>query len=172
MTAPRKSVVVFDTNQYAGSFERELCAFVTGQVGECGVGAKTAESVRDTLQHLAWYLDHVASEADDRGVFRPAALWPTPGRFNDGYGTFHDDTPEVRAKLEGDCATAQFPAYESVAIFVAELPPEDVLAEMVARAQAFCKTRHIEYRGCRLFKPQSNPRESGGLACYGEVRQG
>ena len=29
---------IIDTDQYAGNFERELCAWTTGQIGECEVG--------------------------------------------------------------------------------------------------------------------------------------
>lgn len=31
------------TNCYAGNFERELCAFMTGQVGDCEVGDEFVE---------------------------------------------------------------------------------------------------------------------------------
>lgn len=39
-----KYILVADTNQYAGNFERELCAYITGQYGECSVGADIAKS--------------------------------------------------------------------------------------------------------------------------------
>ena len=29
---------VIDTKQYAGNFEREMCAHITGHIGECEVG--------------------------------------------------------------------------------------------------------------------------------------
>jgi len=34
---------IIDTDQYAGNFEREMCAYLTGTVGECGVGDEFAE---------------------------------------------------------------------------------------------------------------------------------
>ena len=38
-TTPKNGYgLVVKTNSYAGDFEREYCAYVTGQVGECEVG--------------------------------------------------------------------------------------------------------------------------------------
>ncbi|KKK83825.1 hypothetical protein LCGC14_2789530, partial [marine sediment metagenome] len=31
-------IFIIDTDSYAGNFEREMCAYITGRVGECGVG--------------------------------------------------------------------------------------------------------------------------------------
>ena len=38
--------LVIDTDQFAGSFEREMAAFCTGHVGECGVGESMAALFR------------------------------------------------------------------------------------------------------------------------------
>lgn len=35
-------IFVVDTEQYAGNFERGMCAFMTGMLGECGVGSEEA----------------------------------------------------------------------------------------------------------------------------------
>lgn len=32
--------LIVETNRYVGSFEREMCAFMTGHIGDCGVGRK------------------------------------------------------------------------------------------------------------------------------------
>jgi hypothetical protein len=151
---PESKIVVIDTDSYAGNFEREMCAFITGQVGECHVGSGVAWEEEENIRHLSWFKDHIAQEEDDDQCARPASIWQTPGRFNDGYGGHYDDTPEVRASLDPRCASARHPAYESVAIFVDELPPDEVLAEMVERAQAYCAEHGIKYRGCRLLEPQ------------------
>jgi len=117
-------VVVFDTDDYAGNFERQMCAFLTGRVGECEVGQEIAELVAPTLRHSAWYEEHVVEEPDDHGVWRPATAWPSPdGEFN------------------------------SVAIFVDELPAGEVLSEMVERAQEFCGPPHNSVLGLSLIKP-------------------
>jgi hypothetical protein len=137
---PFHKVIVFDTDRYAGNFEREMCAYVSGQYGECEVGRELAESVLPTLKHRQWYEEHVVSEPDEHGCWRPTSIWPTPG----------DNDPEH--------------PYESVAIFVDEFPPVAVLAEMIARARAYCTlaTKHalglyVEgpryLRGLRFFAP-------------------
>lgn len=34
---------VIDTDAYAGNFEREMCAYMTGHVGDCAVGDDKAK---------------------------------------------------------------------------------------------------------------------------------
>ena len=36
-------MIIIDTDTYAGNFERELCAYVTGIVRDCEVGIEIAE---------------------------------------------------------------------------------------------------------------------------------
>lgn len=62
-------VVVIKTDAYAGNFERELGAYLTGHVGECEVGS---EYVDEQTQEL--FDDYIADKADDHGVFRPVGL--------------------------------------------------------------------------------------------------
>lgn len=169
---PESKIVVFDTTAYAGNFEREMCAFITGQVGECQVGMEVAREIQEDLRHLAWYEHNIVHEADDHGCERPTYIWPTPGRFNNGYGGHYDDTPEVRATLDARSATANFPAYESVAIFVEALPPEDVLAEMVERAKQFCTDNNIGYKGCRLLEPRYETKHMRVVVGHDEVHRG
>ncbi len=149
---PDAKVVVIDTCQYAGNFEREMVAYITGQFGECGVGDGVADEERENIRNLDWFDDHTVQVADDNGCERPASIWPSPGRFNDGYGGHHDDTPEARKAL-GSRGFARHPAYESVAYFVDELPPAQVLEEIVARAREFCAHNALTYLGCRLMEP-------------------
>jgi len=122
---PQRKFIVFDTNQYAGNFEREMCAYITGRYGECQVGEDIARQVQDELQHQVWYEGYIAHETDDRGCSRPAATWGDPaGRSHTG-----------------------------VAIFLEEFPPDEVLAEMVARAKQFCVKNRLKLLGCRLLQP-------------------
>lgn len=86
--------VIVDTTHYAGNFERELCAWLTGQVGECGVGAEIAEEAAGALRHAGWWRDHVVQMADDHEVFRPVSLAATPGFFNHGMGGAFPDTED------------------------------------------------------------------------------
>jgi len=44
-----KHSFIIDTNEYAGNFEREMCAYCTGQIGDCGVGEEEAEKFEKIL---------------------------------------------------------------------------------------------------------------------------
>lgn len=75
---------VVDTDTYAGNFEREMCAFMTGRIGECGVGKKSRRQYRDAGHKPL--RDLVESHSDEHGCFRPVTIWATPGWLNDGMG--------------------------------------------------------------------------------------
>lgn len=61
--------VLVKTNSYAGNFERELCAFMTGHIGECGVGGELVEPIITAL-----FDGYIESEPDDHGCFRPVEI--------------------------------------------------------------------------------------------------
>lgn len=84
--------VIVDTNKYSGNFEREMCAYATGQIGECGVGE---DEVDENMPHAKWWEEHVIHQ-EDEGCYRPVALSATPGYINDGMGGHYEDTPENR----------------------------------------------------------------------------
>lgn len=184
-------VIVIDTDHYAGNFEREMCAYITGQYGECGVGKETADRVSSEIKNLSWWQENIAEETDEHQCHRPTSIWPTPGWFNNGMGKSFRDVPEQyevarqmaveehreslnqsiripKDRLErGDfedprpgawtkeaCERAianakaemeriekhelsRHPAYLSVAIFVREFPPQEVIDEIVERANEF-----------------------------------
>lgn len=77
-----------DTDTYAGNFERELCAYITGQIGECKVGQADAELAEKELneEELKLFDEIITTHPDDHGCHRPVSIFPTPGFFNDGYG--------------------------------------------------------------------------------------
>jgi hypothetical protein len=70
-------VVVVATDKYAGNFEREMCAYCTGVVGDCGVGKDLAAE----FPHGEWH-DRMLQFPDDHGCHRPASIWGGP-KFND-----------------------------------------------------------------------------------------
>ena len=92
-------VVAIDTNEYSGNFEREMCAFITGQIGECGVGDHLIVEAREELAEdtfnntLEWIEEHIVQESDDNGCYRPCSIWPTPGWYNNGMGGHYKDEP-------------------------------------------------------------------------------
>lgn len=63
-----KFAVVIKTDSYAGNFEREMCAHLTGCVGECEVGKDYVDEI------IKEKFNNVRDEADDNGCYRPVAL--------------------------------------------------------------------------------------------------
>ena len=191
--------LIVDTDQYSGNFEREMCAWVTGQIGECGAGIEEAEEQKELIVHLNWWEENIYDVPDEHSTYRPCAIEITPGYFNNGSGLHFIDTPENRVigkqkaientiayhentknfckqalkdnifpqnwskegcertlknietsienvKTRGDV----YPSYQSVAIFVDEMPPNDVYEEFKARCVLFCEKEVIQLLGFRI----------------------
>ncbi len=121
MTEPPANAWVFviDTEQYAGNFERELCAFLTGQVGDCGKGDDYVDHLKDRPS-----FENVWHVPDDHGAHRPASIWATPGWSNDGKGN-HSKKP------------GKWPAHLSVAIFFESRPTPEQIKFLKANAAKF-----------------------------------
>lgn len=90
--------ILIHTNKYSGNFEREICAFATGQYGECGVGSEEAEEAFEgmTTKSFEWWKSNIDLVADEHACYRPVAIAPTPGYINNGIGKQFVDTPENR----------------------------------------------------------------------------
>lgn len=131
---PDSVIIAIDTNQYSGKFEREMVAFITGQFGECNVGLGIAEEARDELINLDWFDEHTVKEADDTGCERPASIWPTPPHL------YEKDPRSV--------------VYHSVAYFVDEVPPQEVLEEIYSRAQLYCASKSLKLLNLRVLAPK------------------
>lgn len=154
-------VFVIDTDQYAGNFEREMCAFVTGHIGECGVGQEYQKLFFDFLgldveqRDDNPFFEQVVDMADDHGCFRPVSIWPTKGRVNTGMGKCYDEESKEAKK-----AKSTFAAYESVGIFFGSEPSIVLIDLMKKRAQEFCEMKplrltvpkKIKIKGFRLIK--------------------
>lgn len=124
--APVPYVFVVDTNSYAGNFERELVAYMTGARGDCRVGKTEAKYYEEDMGELGVALTaKLGQYPDDNECYRPATIWPTPNRYNDGDGN-HFDGP------------GRFPAYESVAALFDECPTPEEIDLMKRRAQQYC----------------------------------
>lgn len=152
---PRWSFVV-DTDQYAGNFERQLCAYVIGTVDE--YGESQAEFYLDSFESAMGYMGlaalkelsdcRVADPGDDGICLAPMDLAPTPDRYNEGKGE-HYLAPLGIAYQE--------PAYHSVAIFLQREPTQDEITILTQRAKEFellPKIKDWDSRpkilGCRL----------------------
>ena len=128
-------VLVVDTDSYAGNFERELTAYCTGQIGECEKGSRQAQDFRDFMPWLDNPFDDIVTQrGDDRGTMRPTAIYPTPGRTNNGTGQHSDVTPDNPYK---------YPAFESVAIFFSEKPTKLMIDIIKDRATEFAENRVV-----------------------------
>lgn len=86
MSKANEYVIVIDTNQYSGNFEREMCAYLTGQYGECGVGDDIAESERKNIKNIDWWDKNIIQRNDEYGYSRPVKIYPTPNLTNNGKG--------------------------------------------------------------------------------------
>ncbi len=117
---PSPYVFIIATDSYTGNFEREMCAYTTGAVGECGVGGENAQLFRDELMPgadeydptLFEVDDHInAHELDEHGCGRPTSIW------DEGKGK-----------------------YNALAIFFNEKPTQEMIDLMKTRSAAFAAT--------------------------------
>ena len=137
---PEHYLFVIDTDTYAGNFEREMCAYVTGQIGECEVGKENAEIAKQEIPEVVAKLeDLVELVPDEHGCARPVSIFPNPRYGNDGHGDHSLLTDENKAKF-------QWPAYYSVAIYFHSIPDSVLLDIMKERARDIA-TRGVGLKG-------------------------
>jgi len=89
---------VVDTDEYSGSFERQMCAYITGETGECGVGGEHAEMFKKEVQGCSFL--NINQEADINGTRRPCTIYATPGFFNDGFGNHYQENTDQEIVIE------------------------------------------------------------------------
>jgi hypothetical protein len=132
-----EKVIIIDTEEYAGNFEREMVAFITGQVGECEVGRESQAIAEEELseEDMDWFCSNVIWTSDDHGCRRPASIAATPGWSNDEKGKHTKLKPGQKPK---------YPAYNSVEFVVNEWPPDNIMKIIIARAKDFCQRYHPE----------------------------
>lgn len=101
-------IFVIDTDLYAGNFEREMCAYITGQVGDCGVGENFADDFQEEEKKsiVEKFVNIVEHRPDEHGCNRPCAIWESP-------------------------------KYQSVAIFFYKKPSEELIDVMKRRSKIF-----------------------------------
>lgn len=133
-----KYIFVIDTDTYAGSFERDMCAYLTGQTGDCGVGKEESKKFIDEVgEDIYDLMDGIVEQRpDNHGYHRPTSIWRTARHLN----------PKKN--------------YHSVAIFFYDKPSQDILTMMKDRAEIFIKgnerifnkPRNMKILGFRLLK--------------------
>jgi hypothetical protein len=94
-----KYCFVIDTDEYVGNSERKVCAYVTGQVGECGTGNKISKIARGQIDQntLKYFDNNIMFEPDEYGCCRPCEIYSTPGFYNNGFGFAYVDGEEDKA---------------------------------------------------------------------------
>lgn len=74
-------IVIVDTDSYAGNFERDLVAWMTGLVGDCEVGEEYAELARAESAALGFddgcfgLPEAIQVDEQGNGCWRPASIW-------------------------------------------------------------------------------------------------
>lgn len=158
-----KYIFVIDTDKYAGNFEREMCACLTGQIGQCEVGIEESIKFRKEVgEDMYELMDEIVEQRPDadHGWFRPCGIYPTPGYFGDGWGGSFKDGEEEQAQKHhveacisyaksgfGDkkfLKMAEQPftksdCNQSVAIYFHKKPSQKVIGLMKLRAMEFLK---------------------------------
>ena len=99
--------LIIHTNKYAGNFERQMCAYITGAVGDCGAGRKEAAIARDELtsEQIDDFDGIVTNRRDDHGRERPSQIAINANWFNDGHGNHYridddDIDKQLKARFE------------------------------------------------------------------------
>jgi hypothetical protein len=89
---------VINTEQYAGNFEREMCAYVTGQIGECGVGQEEKKQYKtETHKQPLSFIEFFCTNSS---CMRPVTICPTPEWFNHGEGREFKEGQEAKALID------------------------------------------------------------------------
>ena len=134
-------VFLIDTDSYAGNFERELCAYLTGHVGDCEVGKKDARLFVEDIGDPEEYFPNIKKMPDDNGCYRPASIWETDGKFQ---------------KIEHQGKTLNNILYNSVAVFFNEKPTAYQILLMKDRAGKEFQVKHgrkpVKIKGFRLLE--------------------
>jgi len=126
-------LMVIMTDSYAGNFERKLCAYATGAVGECEVGYReardfTEEFGDDFTNNLR---EIIRDEPDDHGCHRPVTMMAT---------------------IEGDPNHGMGLNYSNVAIFFDDIPTEEEFEIIVSRAREYAAQKGIKMYGYRFIR--------------------
>ena len=78
---------VIDTDSYAGNFEREMTAHITGIIGECEVGKEYIEKLSIDFEEI------VKQVPDENGCRRPTDCWESPNGSYDSVAIFFEKRP-------------------------------------------------------------------------------
>lgn len=83
---------VIKTNKYAGNFERQMCAYITGVIGGCGVGAREQQAFCAEVGDYDKFMEFVELLPHDDGCCRPASIFGP--EYKDVAIFFHQQPPD------------------------------------------------------------------------------
>lgn len=136
-----RCVFAVDTGQYAGNFERSMCAFITGcldprlaQLGGWWMSIIAALPQAD-LAALAW-AEELAHFVRFDHYSTMVHVIPTPGMWSDGSGTGYGEYNPV-GEIPERRGEAPFPLYNSVGIHFADVPSDAQIGQLCNRALRF-----------------------------------
>ena len=117
---------IINTDKYAGNFEREICAYSTGIIGDCEVGDKQADDFIETFNKTICDLfeRNIEHRPDDLGCYRPVEIY--------------NNNPNIGNE------------YNSLVIFFEEQPTQDMIAIMKNRSIEYGKLNNIKILGFEL----------------------
>ena len=140
-------MIVLDTTSYRIHID-ELCAYLTGQSPDSGAYHNAVEDIQNIgkkeIQYLAWWDDNIAVQEDTEGseYYVPWTRWTTEGINNFGKKVPPGGNPHPLA-------------WFSVAIFVEEFPPEQVINELISRATHYFNNPAQVYEEHKLKTPHN-----------------
>ncbi|MBI4450803.1 hypothetical protein HY642_02400 [Candidatus Woesearchaeota archaeon] len=151
---PECYLFVIDTDTYAGGFEREMCAYITGQIGECEVGKEQALIAQREIPKIVAKLEElIESVPDEHGCCRPVSIFPTPGWFNNGIGGDFRRGQEAEALVHYKKETEKY--YNEAPLSYAKHLREKIRAESqreIAKANARTKVpKHPAYMSVAIY---------------------
>ena len=112
----KKYIFLIDTDLYAGNFEREITAHLTGIVGDCNGGAEYAELYRQETGDTASekFEELLEFRFDDSPTRRPCSIWESNSRKK---------------------------PYNSVAIFFYKKPSKKIIEFLKGRVELFAEAK-------------------------------
>jgi hypothetical protein len=134
--AEDRYILVIDTDKYAGNFEREMVAFMTGCVGDCGVGDKQAERFDAEVPSPPFDQDVIAHEPDEHGCCRPASIWVSPYYWNNAGNHYPNQTATDDLRVVEDHEKRRLEHIEHTKRVYAHLGDEQV-EEIVSRGTPY-----------------------------------
>lgn len=90
----KKWIFIIDTDSYAGNFDREMCAYITGQVGMCGVGEDFAKLYQQETGDNDDIFDDYIEYRDFYGSSRPCSIYSSLESLNKSVAIYFDKKPE------------------------------------------------------------------------------